>query len=221
MRFPVWYPLENRHKIGVRQPKSAKIAQFEGKRGSSRLLPLRARPVSHPTLDSLQSARLQLACVRDAVPISRKPPVTHVDQPVEPGQTENCVERPRPPDSSHHTQINIGSRYQLTVGRQQPYIGKQFFGRHFDPLRHPGLIQRGNLESASPERLRPIFYPARAETALPVVKDDAFDRALGQSGFSAHRHANNLCPPITLTTDPSARKADCGLPSCTDAISFP
>src|SRR5438105_11639543 len=32
MRFPVRYPLENRHKIGVRQPKSAQIAQFEGKK---------------------------------------------------------------------------------------------------------------------------------------------------------------------------------------------
>src|ERR1700694_60932 len=33
MRFPVRYPRENRHKIEVRRPKSAKIAQFEGKKG--------------------------------------------------------------------------------------------------------------------------------------------------------------------------------------------
>src|ERR1700676_5584626 len=31
MRFPVGYPRENRHKIGVRRPKSPKIAPFEGK----------------------------------------------------------------------------------------------------------------------------------------------------------------------------------------------
>jgi hypothetical protein len=30
--------------------------------------------------------------------------------------------------------------------------------------------------------------------------------------LSAHRHTHNLRPRITLTADPSARKADCGLP---------
>src|SRR4029077_14636664 len=93
--------------------------------------------------------------------------------------------------------------------------------RHLDPLRHPRLIQRGNLESAPPERPRPILHPTRAETALPVIKDDALDRILGQSGFSAHRHAHNLRPHITVTADPSARKADCGSPRSTVAISLP
>src|SRR4029077_14403155 len=99
--------------------------------------------------------------------------------------------------------------------------GQQFFMRHLDPLRHPRLIQRGDLESVPPERPRPKLHPTRAETALPVVKDDALDRTLGQSGFSVHRHAHNLRPHITLTADPSARKADCGLPWSTAAIAFP
>src|SRR6202158_324137 len=93
--------------------------------------------------------------------------------------------------------------------------------RHLDPLRNPRLIQRGNLESAPPQRPRPILHPTRAETALPVVKDDTSGDALGQSGFSAHQHAHNLRPHITVTADPSARKADCGLPWSTVAISFP
>src|SRR5712671_2076469 len=93
--------------------------------------------------------------------------------------------------------------------------------RHLDPLRHPRLIQRGDLESTLPQRTRPVPHPTRAETALPVVKDDALDHTLGQSGFSAHRHTHNLRPHITLTADPSARKADCGLLRSTAAISFP
>jgi len=163
----------------------------------------------------------QLASMRDAVPVACKPFIAHVDQPVEARQTENRIEGPSPPDPSRHIQINIGSRYQLTTSRQQPYIGEQFFTRHLDPLRNPRFIQRGNLESAPQERTRPILHPTRAETALPVIKDDTSGDALGQSGFSAHRRAHNLRPHITLTADPSARKADCGLPRSTVAISFP
>src|SRR5450759_4960118 len=88
MRFPVRYPRENRHKMGVQQPKSAKMAQFAGRR--------------RPCHTCGNSARLQLAGMRDAVPVPRKPPVTHVDQPVEPWQTENRIEGPSPPDPSRH-----------------------------------------------------------------------------------------------------------------------
>ena len=172
-------------------------------------------------MDSLPSARPQPARMRDTVPVACKPFIADVDQPIEPRQTENRIEGPGPPDPSRHIQINIGSGYQLTISRQQPYVGKQFCMRHFDPLRNPGLIQRGNFESAPPERPRPILHPTRAETALPVVKDHALDASLAQSGFNAHRHAHKLRPHITLTADPSARKADCGLPWSTVAISFP
>jgi len=159
------------------------------------------------------SARLQPARMRDAVPVPRKPPIAHMDQPVEPGQTENRIERPRPPDPSRHIQINIRPRNQLTTNRQQPYVGEQFLTRHLKPIRNPRLIQRGNLESAPPERSRPKLHPTRAETALPIVKDHAKNHASNQpSGLSAHRHTHNLRPRITLTADPSARKADCGLP---------
>ena len=180
----------------------------------------RQLPVAIATMDS-PLARPQFARVRHAVPVPREPPITHVDQPVEPWQAENRIEGPGPPDPSRHIQIHIGSRYQLTISRQQPYVGEQFFMRHLDPLRHPRLIQRGNLESAPPERPRPILHPTRAEPALPVVKDHPLDAALGQSGFSARRHTHNLRPRITLTADPSARKADCGFPWSTVAISFP
>jgi hypothetical protein len=163
----------------------------------------------------------QLARMRHAVPVPRKPPITHVDQPIEARQTEDRIEGPSPPDPSRHIQINIGSRYQLAISRQQPYVGEQFFMRHLDPLRHPSLIQRGDFESVPRERLRPILYPSRTETALPVVKNHPLDAALGQSGFSAHRHTHKLRPHITATADPSARKADCGLPWSTVAISFP
>src|SRR5205807_5391515 len=67
----------------------------------------------------------------------------------------------------------------------------------------------------------PILHPTRAETALPVIKDHALDQALGQSSFSAHRRAHNLRPHITVTADPPARKADCGLFRSTVAISLP
>jgi hypothetical protein len=166
-------------------------------------------------------ARSQLARMRDTVSVPREPPITHVDQPIEPWQTENRIEGPCPPDPSRRIQINIGSRYQLTIRRQQPYVSKQFFMRQFDPLRHPRLIQRGNLESMPSERPRPVLRPTRAEAALSVVKDDALDLALDHSGFSAHRHTHKLRPHITVTADPSARKADCGLPRSTVAISFP
>ncbi len=160
--------------------------------------------------------------MRDAVPVPRKPPITNVDQPVEPWQTENRIERPCPPDPSRHIQINIGSGNQLTTRRSQPYVGDQFFVRHLEPLCNPRLIQRGNLESAPPERGRPILHPTRAETALPVVKDHAKNHALHwRSGFSAHRHSHNLRPRITVTADPSARKADSGSPRSAAAISFP
>ena len=159
--------------------------------------------------------------MRHAVPVPRKPPIAHVDQPIEPWQTENRIEGPGPPDPSRHIQINIGSRYQMTISRQHPYVGEQFFTRHLDPLRNPRFIQRGNLEATPPERPRPILHPTRAETALPVIKDDTSGHALGQSGFSAHRRAHNFRPHITLTADPSARKADCGLPWSTVAISLP
>src|ERR1700692_2933596 len=60
MRFPVRYLLENRHKIGVRQPKSAQIAQFEGKKGPWQTFRRTAascvsrvpRPVSLPVQDA-------------------------------------------------------------------------------------------------------------------------------------------------------------------------
>src|ERR1039458_2271518 len=155
-----------------------------------------------------RSARLQLARMRHAVPVPRKPPITRVDQPVEPRQTEHCIEGPSPPDPSRDMQINIGARNQLATSRKQPYVGEQFFMRHFELLCDPRLIQRGNLESAPPERSRPKLHPTRAETALPIVKDHALDRP---SGFRAHRHTHNLRPRITVTADPSARKADCGL----------
>src|ERR1700692_683570 len=55
MRFPVRYPLENRHKIGVRQPKSAIIAQFEGKKDrkdAACCVSCVPRPMSRPVPDA-------------------------------------------------------------------------------------------------------------------------------------------------------------------------
>src|SRR5208282_4248572 len=88
MRFPIRYPPENRHKMEVRKPESAQMAQFAGIKRSR-----------HPLWSS---TRLQLARMRDAVPVPRKPPVTRVHQPVEPWQTENRIEGPGPPDPSRH-----------------------------------------------------------------------------------------------------------------------
>src|SRR5580658_6382104 len=107
MRFSGRYPLENRHKLGVRRPKSAPMAHFRAK--SKALLQ--------------RSARLQLARMRDAVPVPRKPAITRAEQAVETRQTENRIEGPGPPDPSRHIQIDIGSRNQLAFRREQSYVG--------------------------------------------------------------------------------------------------
>jgi hypothetical protein len=158
------------------------------------------------------SPRLQFASMRYTVPVSRKPPITSVDQPVEPRQTEHGIERPRPPDPARHIQINIGSGNQWTTRPEQANIGDQFFMRHHEFRRDPRLIQRSNFESVPSECSCPILHPTRAETALPIVEDHATNRASSQkldrsAGFGAQWHTHNLCPRITVTADPSARNA--------------
>ena len=151
--------------------------------GSQRALGRRSLPGQDDRHTRWNSARLQAARMRDAVPVPCKPPVTLADHPVEPGQTENRIEGPSPPDPPRDIEINVGSRNHLAIGRQQPYVGDQFFERHLELIRHPRFVQRGNLEPAPRECPSPTVHPARAKAALPIVKDDATDR---RSRFSAH-----------------------------------
>jgi len=83
----------------------------------------------------------EAASVGDVVAVPRKPPIPNVDQPVEPWQTENRIEGPRPPYLSRHIQINIGSGNQPAIRREQSNVGDQFFVRYLEPLRNPRLIQ--------------------------------------------------------------------------------
>src|SRR5438309_902493 len=84
-------------------------------------------------------------------------------------------------------------------------------------LSDPRLVERRDGKSPTFEYACPIPHPTRAEAALAVIKDDATTN----SSYAAHGLAHSLRPCITEIGDPSARKAECGSPRSTAAISFP
>src|SRR5260370_1028992 len=69
MRFPVRYPSGNRHKIGVRPPKNAEIARFEGKKGPGDVpleTPLAASPARRA------QCRVRLPTTRQAASLQQR-----------------------------------------------------------------------------------------------------------------------------------------------------
>ena len=86
------------------------------------------------------SLRAQLAGVRNAIAIPRKPAITRMQQPVESWQTEYRIERPRPPDTPRDIEINVGAGNELAIGCQQSNVGEQRINRHLQLLGDPGLL---------------------------------------------------------------------------------
>jgi hypothetical protein len=115
----------------------------------------------------------QAAGVRDMMAVSRKPSIAEMDHAIETGEAEKSVERPRPPDFPRDEQIDIRSGNQLPIGREQSNVREQLFARHIYFVSDPRLVEGGDCKSAAFQSACPEPHPARAETALAVVKDDS------------------------------------------------
>src|SRR5579863_868040 len=124
-------------------------------------------------------------------------------------QTEDCVERPCPPDSPRDIEIRIRTRFQFPRSSQDSNVVQQIFLRDSQATVSICRLQVLNCETSRHNNVLPEKNPAKAKSTAAVVEYPTL-AGESRSGFLVgHVHWIRL-PRNTLTGEPSATNAESG-----------
>src|SRR5580658_176211 len=143
---------------------------------------------------------------RNAVSISIEVAIAPPKQGIKPWQTEDCVERPGPPDSPCHIEIRVGARFQRSVARQYPDVVEQVLSRDLQGAVGRSGLQVFNCKTSPGHDVLPEPNPAKAKATSAVVKYPAFTREGGCRFMVCLVHRISF-PLKTTTGDPAATNA--------------
>src|SRR5208282_2628291 len=113
---------------------------------------------------------------RDSVPISIKPAITPPKHPIRTWRTEDCVERPCPPDSPCRIEIRVSTRFQFSGTRQNSYVVQQVLLWNSQTAVDSSGLQIFNCKAPPFNYLLPEVDPTKAEPASTIVKYPTFAR---------------------------------------------
>ena len=126
---------------------------------------------------------------RDSVSIPIKPTIAPPKHPIKTRQTEDCVERPCPPNLSCHIEVCIGTRFQFPGAGQYSYVVQQIFLRDLQATIVKSGLQVFKRKSPPPNYFLPEVNPTKAEPASAIVENPALAR---QNGFRVSQSHSTL-----------------------------
>src|SRR6185437_1707730 len=116
---------------------------------------------------------------RDAESISIKPTISLPERPIKTRQTEDCVERPCPPDLPCHMEVSIGTRFQSSIACQDSYVVQQVLLRDLQAAVGGSGLQVFKGKAPSPHYFLPVVNPTKTEAASAIVEYPALAREDG------------------------------------------
>jgi len=145
----------------------------------------------------------------DSVPISIKPAIAPPKDPIKAWKTEDCVERPCPPDSPCHVQVCVGARFRFSGARQYSYIIQQILLLNLQNAFGRSGLQVFNRKAPRFNCLLPVVNPTKAEPASSVVEYPTLARQR-RFRFVVGQPHRIRSPLKTMTGEPSATNAESG-----------